>query len=245
MNLEKQSENFNIKGMNPTARTVAAVCIFSIAMALLESAVVVYLRALYYPDQFTVAFKLVDEKIMRVELARELSTLIMLGSVGFLAGKDFKQRLGYFLMSFAVWDIFYYGWLKIFIDWPATVFEWDILFLIPIIWLGPVLAPLLCSLTMILLSRVLIVTNKSIKPIVWTLLFSGSALILYTYMEGYASFIITNGFLRGYGAILQNENFLRLASTYIPASFNWWIFCLGAALLLAGIYFQEAKSGKA
>src|SRR3981189_1372652 len=127
--------------MNWNYKTFFVVIAFSIAMATLESAVVVYLRALYYPDGFTVALKLIDQRILLIEIAREGATLLMLVGIGLLAGRNFKDQFAYFLLSFAVWDIFYYLWLKVFIGWPSSLLEWDILFLIPFTWLGPVLAP--------------------------------------------------------------------------------------------------------
>ena len=220
-------------------RTCIWVCIFSIAMAALESAVVVYLRALYYPGGFTVAFKLIDEDIIKVELLRELATLIMLVSVGYLAGRSFKDRLAYFFLSFAIWDIFYYAWLKILIDWPSSIMEWDILFLIPFTWLGPVLAPLLCSVTMIVLALVLLTNPRSVYTPVWGFLIGGSLLILYTFMEDYGRLIIENGLLSEYPQLLKNADFLRLASQFFPQRFNWLLFSLGELLLLAGIYIQH------
>lgn len=223
------------KDMNTITKTIIVVTIFSIAMAALESAVVVYLRALYYPDQFTVALKLIDERILLVEIVREIATLIMLCGIGYLAGKNFKERLAYFLLSFAVWDIFYYGWLKVFIDWPSSIFEWDILFLIPFTWLGPVLAPIICSVTMIALAFVLLRTDKTLSRTVWSLLITGSAFILFTFLEDYAGIIIANGFLYDYARILQNQDFLTLASGYIPESYSWGIFWVGEVFLVAGI----------
>jgi hypothetical protein len=198
--------------------------------------VVVYLRALYYPDGFTVAFKIIDEKILLIELMREAATVIMLLVVGFLAGRDFKSRMAYFLLSFAVWDIFYYGWLKVFINWPSSLFEWDILFLIPFTWLGPVLAPIVCSLTMILLAMALLFNDRGLTMAGWALLLSGSAFILYTFMADYGSLIIGNGFLSDYSTLIQKKDFLRLASAYAPARFSWTIFWLGELLLLGGIF---------
>src|SRR6478609_656709 len=160
--------------MKPEKKRIAVLITFSIAMAALESAVVVYLRALYYPDGFTVAMKMIDQQILLVEIAREAATVIMLLGVGWLAGKNFKDRFAYFLMSFAVWDIFYYLWLKVFINWPSSVLEWDILFLIPITWLGPVLAPVICSVTMILLALVILQSNKQLTMGLWGLLLVGS-----------------------------------------------------------------------
>ena len=73
--------------------------------------------------------------------------------------RDLRGRLAVFLISFAVWDVFYYVWLKVILNWPASLFDWDILFLIPTLWAGPTLAPLLtsalmCVIAAILLSRI-------------------------------------------------------------------------------------------
>jgi hypothetical protein len=228
--------------MNTTAKTISVISVFSVAMAALESAVVVYLRALYYPDGFTVAFKIIDEKILLIELMREAATVLMLLSVGYLAGKDLKSRMAYFLLSFAVWDIFYYGWLKVFINWPSSLFEWDILFLIPFTWLGPVLAPIVCSLTMILLAVTLLFFNdKGLTITGWSLLLSGCAFILYTFMADYGSLIIGNGFLSDYSTLIRNEDFIRMASVYSPAKFNWTFFWVGELLLLAGIFSMVGR----
>lgn len=227
--------------MNTTAKTIAGLCIFSVAMAALESAVVVYLRELYYPEGFTVAFRLIDDSVVKVELLRELATLVMLGSVGYLAGRSYNERLAYFFLSFAVWDIFYYVWLKILIGWPASFFEWDILFLIPFTWLGPVSAPVICSFTMIVLALVLLADPKPVSRITWLLLSGGSLVILYTFMADYGGLIISNGFLSDYPRLLQNRDFLRIASGFVPQSYNWFLFSLGEMLILAGIYLRYRR----
>jgi hypothetical protein len=224
--------------MNTRIKTFVVVCIFAIAMAALESAVVVYLRALYYPDGFSVAFRLIDESIVKVELLRELATIIMLLAIGQLAGKNFTERLAYFLLSFAVWDIFYYGWLKVLLDWPQSLLDWDILFLIPFTWLGPVLAPVVCSLTMIALALVLLYNERPIPRMVWSFLFTGSFFILFTFLEDYGNLIIANGFMGDYPLLLQNDDFLQVASGFVPQAYNWPLFALGELFLLAGVYFQ-------
>lgn len=212
------------------------VTVFAIAMAALEAAVVVYLRALYYPGEFTVAFRVIDEKILLVELVRELATLVMLFGVGYIAGKTFKERLAYFLLSFAVWDIFYYVWLKVFINWPLTLLDWDILFLIPITWLGPVLAPVICSLTMIVLAWALLGgQNKTTCYRFWTLLITGCLVILYTFMHDYFILLYQNDLFDHYATLLRNETFVSVASNFVPASYPWWLFSIGEALLFAAI----------
>lgn len=227
-----------MREMNPKAKTIIWVCIFSIAMAALESAVVVYLRALYYPDGFTVAFKIIDEAILKVELLREIATLVMLLAIGYLAGHNFKTRFACFILSFAIWDIFYYLWLKVLINWPASLLEWDILFLIPITWLGPVLAPLICSLAMIVLALVLLRDDKGVIPLVWLLLGAGSGVILYAFMEGYGRLIINNGLITAYPDLLNNARFMRIASGYMPEHFNWSAFSTGTLMLATAIAIQ-------
>jgi hypothetical protein len=223
--------------MNSHKKTIVVVTIFSIAMAALEGAVVVYLRALYYPGEFTVALKMIDERILLTELVREAATILMLLAVGYLAGKNFKERFAYFLLGFAVWDIFYYAWLKVFIDWPSSLFTWDILFLIPVTWLGPVLAPIICSLTMIALALVLLYIHedRKISTQAWSLLAAGSLLILFTFMKDYGNILISHGLLSDYAHIMQNKTFLDIASNYIPQAYSWNIFWIGELFLALGI----------
>lgn len=224
--------------MNTINRTIVGVVIFAIAMAALESAVVVYLRALYYPGEFTVALRLIEEKILLVEIAREAATVVMLATIGYLCGRNFKDRFAYFLLSFAVWDIFYYVWLKVFINWPVTIMDWDILFLIPITWLGPVLAPVICSVSMIVLGRILLskAPEYRISKQVWFSLITGCVLILFTFIQDYSAIIIDNDLIFDYVNIMKNETFVKIASTYIPASFNWPIFSLGEVTILIGTF---------
>ena len=230
--------------MNSNHRTIAAISIFCIAMAALESAVVVYLRALYYPDGFTVMLKMIDPKIVLIEIVREAATVVMLIAVAYLTGNSFKNRFAYFLMAFAIWDIFYYVWLKIFIDWPSSLFEWDILFLIPFTWLGPVLAPLICSLLMLLLSWVIMKTDKPLAKVTWALLTIGAAFILYTFLYDYARIIIGNDLIQDYLSILKNEKFIRIASHYVPAGYNWGIFVMGFLFISLSVGKQFAENNK-
>src|SRR4030095_13106258 len=137
--------------MGSLRKTLLFLLLFSTAMGFLEAAVVIYLRKLYYPGGFDFPLVVIPRDVAVVELFREGATLIMLLAVGFLTGKTTAQRFCYFLFCFATWDIFYYVFLKVFLGWPESLLTWDILFLLPVPWVGPVLAPCLSSLTMILL----------------------------------------------------------------------------------------------
>jgi hypothetical protein len=131
-------------------RRWSAVVIYAIAMALLEAAVVTYLRTLIGRiDPYQTTPLPVPQHLMKIELAREAATLAMLGAVAWLAGRERRSRLGYFLIAFGVWDIFYYVFLVPMTGWPRSPLDWDVLFLIPLPWWGPVLAPALVAALMI------------------------------------------------------------------------------------------------
>ena len=117
------------------------VSVYAIAMALLEAVVVAYLRALLLITDEHVALG----SYIPLEIGREVATIVMLVAVGWLAGRKGSDRLAYGLFAFGLWDIWYYIWLKVLIDWPETLLDWDILFLIPLRWWGPVLSPVLIA----------------------------------------------------------------------------------------------------
>ena len=114
--------------MNLIIKNTIWVILFSIAMAYLESAVVVYLREIYYPEGFIFPLTPIDSTIAITEFWREVATLVMLLGIGILTGKSAPQRLAFFLLSFAIWDIFYYVFLYVLLGWPASLMTWDILF---------------------------------------------------------------------------------------------------------------------
>lgn len=135
-------------GQSKSARwlTVAA---FAVAMAWVEAAVVFYLRTYvdrlepYQPDPLPSLGALGP-----VELAREAATMIMLLTVGVLAGGTWRARLAYSAVAFGIWDIAYYAFLKVMCGWPQSLLDWDLLFLLPLPWWGPVLAPMSIAILM-------------------------------------------------------------------------------------------------
>jgi hypothetical protein len=216
------------------------VVIFAIAMAFLEAVFVVYLRRLFYPDGFSLISTFpMDGFVYRLELLRESATIIMLACLGILAGKTKYEKVAYFLCSFAIWDIFYYVFLKIIIGWPASLLTWDALFLIPLQWIGPVLAPVLVSLTMLLLGILIIKFNSKKKVFVEAkenVLFAlGSFAILYTFLYDYSSLIITGGFFSNLFGLLSDPRFIQAVTNYSPFRYNWLLFICGEILILIGI----------
>jgi hypothetical protein len=224
--------------------------LFSIAMAFLETSVVIYLRKLYYPDGFNFPLKIMDKDIMIVEIFREFATLIMLLGAGFIAGRNRTEKFGLFLYSFAVWDIFYYIFLKITLNWPSSFLTWDILFLIPTTWVGPVIAPVLVSMIMIIFA-ILISKSTSlnistrINLIEWMLLIGGSIVLIVGFIFDYVKFMLQFFSL---SEIFLPSNGLKLmdkALQYIPYSFPWLVFILGLGIIIVGITLFYLRNSKA
>lgn len=162
--------------------------LFAITMGYFESALVVYLRELYYPEGFVFPLKIIPRKLIIIEVIREMATILMLFSVAMLAGRKRWERFGYFILIFGIWDILYYFFLKIAINWPLSLTDWDVLFLIPLPWIGPVIAPVLISILMILCGSLLIRTHAAgddFKPtkLTWLLSILATAVILYSFMH--------------------------------------------------------------
>lgn len=134
------------------ASAALVVVVFGVAMAYLESAVVVYLqRALGM--QTGLLFPLQDPgavgEFAAIEVGREAATLVMLAAVGWLAGRSWPERLAWTAVAFGTWDIAYYAWLWVFVGWPPSPATWDLLFLIPLPWAGPVAAPVIVSVALV------------------------------------------------------------------------------------------------
>jgi hypothetical protein len=238
--------------MKPITKTILWLTLFSIAMGYLETAVVVYLRKLYYPDGFDFPLMPVTNDIAVAEFWREFATIIMLIGVGILAGKNRLQRFAFFLYSFAVWDIFYYVFLKILLNWPQSLFTWDILFLIPVPWVGPVIAPCIISLSMILFTAVVIYFQEKGKEVFilfveWLLLIFGSIIAVVSFMWDYIVYLTKEDANTVVWTLKSNTNLFDEVKNYIPETFNWALFSLGQSVIFAAIlliYLRLKKQTK-
>jgi hypothetical protein len=206
--------------------------IFCIAMGVLEAIVVIYLREIYYPAGFDFPIKFLSPDLLLTEWIREIATIIMLLVLGIMSGKDNLQRFLYFLFCFAIWDLTYYMALKAFLGWPASLLTWDILFLIPVPWMGPVLAPVICSITMIFFAISFVWLKNTyhsfkIKLYEWAFILLGATLIFSSFILDYFTLLAQNDF-----SLKETNNIL---SGYVPTNFNWLIFGMGEILILYGI----------
>jgi hypothetical protein len=160
-----------------------------------------------------------------VELVRELATMIMLFTVGVLAGKTWRARWGYAALAFGLWDIFYYVFLKVMYGWPRSLLDWDILFLIPLPWWGPVLAPVLIASLMVLWGTFVTQFEHSPPPAlsnvrVWLLAFTGIAIALYVFMAD---------------ALRVVDQGVAVISEVLPSEFNWMLFLVALPLMAAPV----------
>jgi hypothetical protein len=153
-----------------TIKRFCIVVVFSIAFAYIESAVVVYLRAIFHPDGFTFPLKLFGigphwKRFLITEIGREAATIVVIFTSAWLFGQNRWQRIAYFLTIFAIWDIFYYVWLKVLLNWPASIMDWDVLFLIPMTWASAILYPVLISITMLIFAAVILYRDAIGRPV--------------------------------------------------------------------------------
>lgn len=200
-------------------------------MAYLESAVVVYLREIYYPEGFSFPLTPIGADIVVTEFWREIATIIMLAGIGILTGYSSSQRFAFFLLTFAIWDIFYYVFLYVLIGWPSSLFTWDILFLVPIPWVGPVITPIIVSLIMILLATSLIHYKKNLNVKQWILAILGSQVVIISWVLDFWNFS-RDQFSNGAWTLSSEQELFGSTEQYIPGSFNWYIFSIGILLLL-------------
>jgi hypothetical protein len=210
-------------------RVVIGLVIFGAAFGYVEAAVVEYLRSMYAPlrahfyptvppgelfplltlEQLSVLGSEHTARL-RIELGREFATLTMLASVALIATRTAREWIAAFVICFGVWDIAFYLSLKLLLDWPASLLTWDILFLLPVPWVGPVIAPMLVSISMIAAGLVVLWREYNDRPIYiarsrWAVIILGGAIVV-------AAFV---------------WDFRNTGMGRSPNPFNWILFFVG------------------
>ena len=207
---------------------IVSLILFGIAFGYLEASVVVYLRSLHAPLRLAAGLGAQDLfpllrlgqlppetlSLLKIELGREAATLIMIAAVALAVARSTRTWLAAFILVFGIWDVTFYLWLRVLIGWPASVFTWDILFLLPVPWAAPVLAPSIVAATMAAFGALLLARQPDHAP-------------------------RYSGFLIAAGAVVQFTSFIwdwqRWMNGGMPQHFPWALFGLGEALLVAGL----------
>jgi len=212
-------------------RAVAALFLFGISFGYLEAAVVVYLRVIYDPIRQRIhperrpndLFPLItprqlanagpeNPRRLAIEVGREAATMLMLAAVALGVARNLYQWFAAFAIAFGVWDISFYAFLKLMIHWPDSLRTWDILFLIPLPWVGPVWAPVLVALSMIVCGIVAL-RSEGLRgtALHWMGVLAGAAVIVLAFVW----------------------DFRNTTAGGLPNPFNWTLFLIGEALGLS------------
>ncbi|HKC12061.1 MAG TPA: hypothetical protein VKI41_08500 [Vicinamibacteria bacterium] len=197
--------------------------LFGLAVGWFEASVVVYLRQLYYPRGFHFPVLITWDRVVAVEVTREVASILLLAAGARLAGRQFLERFAAFLLLFGIWDLVYYGVLKIVLGWPEGLGTWDVLFLIPTPWVGPVWAPFVVSVALLGAGTYLYWTAdraRRIRPLDWS-------------VEILAGLIVISSFLAESRAVIEAR---------IPEHFPAWLFWVGWAMGLAWFIRAERSS---
>ena len=228
------------------ASTLLWLALFAVSMGFLEAIIVVYLRMLFFPGGFSFPLGMIPPGVLMTEIVREACTMLMLIAVAAVSARGFARRTGAFLFVFGVWDVFYYVALKVFLGWPPSLMTWDVLFLIPVTWVGPVLAPLIVAVTMAGFGGWLVLKGEHVRigPASWVVLCMGAFDILIAFISDYVSLIVGGGFLPRLFGLLTDPEFLAAASAYVPESFGWGLFAIGELLVLAGIWHVVSRDNR-
>jgi hypothetical protein len=239
-------------------RRLAYVALFSLAMAYFESSVVVYLRAIAYPEGFAFPLAGIDPFIAATEVGREAASLLMILTVAIIAGRSRPQRFACFLLIFGIWDIFYYLFLQLLLGWPASLGTWDVLFLIPVVWAAPVAAPAGVALLMAGLGLAILRGDRrkrhggseAVLPAEafrhfqfrmlrreMLLIAAGGFLLFTSFVWDYLRFALPRLDGAGAGGGPEEGLFSRLSALgmeYVPEAFPWLLYA-GGLLLLAAV----------
>jgi hypothetical protein len=223
---------------NNWRRVAIALILFGVSFGYVEAAVVVYLRAVYDPVRQKLhpdrpageLFPLIPVDQLRrtapeqswllaVEIAREAATMMMLASVAWAAAGGRRSWLPAFAIVFGTWDLFFYLFLKVLLHWPASVMTWDILFLIPVPWVAPVLAPSIVAITIVAAGLLALARPVRMLPADWFAMTLGGALILMSFMWDHQN-LMAGGFPRPFAWKLFGAGEAAGVAAFLHASLS-------------------------
>lgn len=216
---------FNLRAATPR---IVAVMTYAIGMAYVESAAVLYLRTIYggvdpVGTRKTVFNPLPD--FVWIEIGREAATMVMLAAVALLAARTAGGRIGAFGVAMGTWDVFYYVFLWVFSGWPSSPLAPDVLFLIPLPWWGPVLAPVLIALVIIIAGAAVMARElgdgmPAVRRRDFLAIVLGGGICLIAFMAG---------------ALAELPDGIEAAYYARPGAFPWPLFLLGVMLGTYGL----------
>ncbi len=220
-------------------RAFAGLVLFSIAFGYLEASVVVYGRTIYTPLQHELMagrpmndlFPLIDSELLQtrapeafrmllMEIAREAATLLMLAAVALMSTRTRSAAAAAYAVAFGVWDITFYLFLRLLTGWPASFTTWDLLFLLPLPWVGPVWSPVVVALSLIVGGTLALWRPLTLGPRDWAGFLAACTLIMTAFMWDF------RGMLAG----------------ELPVHFQWPLFWSGELLGIATFVLAWRRS---
>ena len=236
----------------PLARKIrifsVLLAIFGMAMGFLEAMTVVYLRQRYFPQGFAFPLGSLPPHTLALESLREIATIVMLAITAMLGSRNPLQRFAYFAYVFGVWDLSYYAALKVLLNWPPCPLTWDVLFLIPVPWVAPVLAPMICSFIMIgIAGWIVFLQGEGYRVRVggpeFGLIILGVLMVLWTFTSDCCGIFVRECYQMKSYTLPRNEHFLKIIGQYKPTYYDWPLFALGQILIL-GVLAMVIKRTK-
>jgi hypothetical protein len=208
-----------VRGHLSFRMTTVVVLAYAVAMAYLEAAVVVYLQLAlgsHVGAIFPLRPALEAGDLVAIEVGREAATLAMIGAVGTLVGRTWLERLAWSAVVFGVWDIGYYAWLHVFSGWPPALDTFDLLFLLPVPWAGPIWSPVVVSVALVAVGLAAASALRSDRRLLlarwhWLGALGGGSLVVLSY----------------------TLDAVRLIGGGLPGPYPWPIFAVGMLFALA------------
>jgi hypothetical protein len=222
-------------------RLIAALVLFGVSFGYVEAAVVVYLRSIYDPlrerlhpgreagqlfplisPQELAAAGPENPRRLAIEIGREAATMAMLAGFALAMGRNLYECIAAFAIAFGIWDISFYAFLRLMIHWPQSLSTWDLLFLIPLPWVGPVWAPMLVAMTMIVCGLIsLILGGVRGRPVHWIGVLAGACVIVLAFVW----------------------DFRNTTAGGLPKVFNWPLLIAGEAIGLIAFLAAAGRRG--
>jgi hypothetical protein len=216
-------------------RRLAILILFGIVFGYVEAAAVAYIRATYepihrrlFPDRaaddlfplFTIeqwSSEVPPTLGPLMEVGRELATVVLVALMAWAVSRTARAWFASFALAFGVWDVCYYLWLRLLIGWPRSLLDWDLVFMAPLPWVGPVWAPVAVALVMVVTASVYFwrdAIGRPIKPrpLHWVAVLGGAVVIMTAFWWD-ARRMLDNG---------------------VPEWFNWPLLLAGLGIGLAG-----------
>jgi hypothetical protein len=207
-----------------------SVVVLALAFGWIEASVVVYLRELYAQEigletardlqRLEPILVSLPQHLLTVEVVREACTLLLLGAVGWLAGRRFRDKAGAFFLAFGLWDLMYYAVLRLILGWPESLRTWDVLFLIPLPWVAPVWAPVTIAVLFVVAGSYVFWTWERERHLRWTDVVAPTV----------SAAIIIASFLAERGAAIDRR---------APVEFPTWLYWAGVSLSVAWFIRRE------